>query len=277
MRATHAENTPLSLILLAHREHQPSLVVDQFVGRQLPLRVVAAARRPAPTTHWLLSRVGQKLRHWRGFCAALPALATTSPSSIAAGPTRSGESGLSCGPGWVDHPRPHRRAVTRSGRSWAGRPRRQAFRSALHAPRRCERRRALVASSRLRLPLLLSMSNPLLEAAPTAALPRRQLPIGPLRPRSTVGLRCRHRRRPPQRICLRQRQLLVKVHDQAVYLDGARAGAAQRTHRSSDLRELVLGERPRPSSTMTPRPHAVSSEEWGGTQRMSYTSVRVSW
>ena len=39
----HAENTPPVSQILAHHERQSSLVVDQVVGRQLPLRIVAAA------------------------------------------------------------------------------------------------------------------------------------------------------------------------------------------------------------------------------------------
>ena len=100
----------------------------------------------------------------------------------------------SCGPGRVDRPRLHGRAFTRAGRSWAGRLRQRACRGALHAPRRCDNRRALVASSQLRLPLFCTCANPFLQAAPTAALPRRQIFIRPLRPRSTLGLRRRRRR-----------------------------------------------------------------------------------
>ena len=96
MRAAHAENTPPVSQILAHHERQSSLVVVQVVGRQLPLRVVAAVHRLAPTTHRLLARGGQKLRRLRrSFCAGLPALTATYPISVATGPTRS--SGLSRG------------------------------------------------------------------------------------------------------------------------------------------------------------------------------------
>ena len=105
----------------------------------------------------------------------MPALATTSPSSITTGPARSEDeqSRLSCGPGpgRVDRPRRRRRSATRGGRSRAGKHRRRAFRGALHAPRRCERRRGLVASSRLRLPQFLAFSNTFFEAQAYATLP----------------------------------------------------------------------------------------------------------
>ena len=202
---------PCLSFFLAHRERQPSLVVDRVVGRQLPLHVVTAAHRSAPTTHWLLSRGGQQPRRWRRSCTALPALATTSPSSITTGPARSEDeqSRLSCGPGRVDRPRRRRRSATRGGRSRAGKHRRRAFRGALHASRRCECRRGLVASSRLRLPQFLAFSNTFFETASAATLPRRQILIRLLRPRSTLGLRRRRRRRTCRRIGLPQRQLLV--------------------------------------------------------------------
>ena len=123
---------------------------------------------------------------------------------------------------------------------------------------------ALAASVRLRLPLLLSLSNPFLEAAPAAALPRSKPAFRPLRPRSTFRLLRRHRRWACKEIDLRQRHLLVQVHDQAVYLDGARAGATQRKHRSPNVGELVLRERPRPGcSAWAPRPHGVLTRSHG--------------
>ena len=211
----HAKNTPPVSQILAHHEHQSCLEVGQFVRRQLLLQIVVAAHRLAPTTCWPPARRGQRPHRLRcSSCAGLPALAATCPISVATGPAPSGGlSGLSCYSGRVDRPRLRGRTFTRAVWSRAGRLRRQACRGALHAPRRCVRRRALAASLRLRLPLLFALSNSFLEAAPAAALPRGEPAFRPLRPRSTIELLRRHRRWARTGIDLRLRQLLVQVHD----------------------------------------------------------------